>query len=451
MKAWLRRKLPRSWLLLYHRLVAWLAAVYFWFPANRIVVIGVTGTKGKTTVCNLIAALIGETSCKVGMATTANFKIGKKEWINDKKQTMLGRFQLQGLLWEMVGAGCKVAVIETSSEGIAQCRHSEINYDVVVFTNLTPEHIESHGSFEEYKKAKGRLFSHLTTCQRKRNAGKVIPKKIVVNADDKYAKYFLSFEADEKLTYGIDSQADIMASDIITSKQGIEFKVNCIDKDLQFKIKGIQFTSPLLGRFNAYNLIASIASCRALGLPVAEMPAVIKKIKGIPGRMELVNAGQDFTVVVDYAHEPHSFEKVLRTLIDLYKAEGSKLIVVTGSCGGGRDIKRQPIMGKLAAQYADYVIATNEDPYDDLPQAIIDRVAQGAQEAGQVLGKNLFKILDRREGIKKAFELANAGDVVLIAGKGSEPVMAVANGQHVPWDDRQVSRELLQEIIKDKR
>ncbi|MFH2105235.1 MAG: UDP-N-acetylmuramoyl-L-alanyl-D-glutamate--2,6-diaminopimelate ligase, partial [Parcubacteria group bacterium] len=424
------------WLLFYHRAVAWLAAVYFWFPSRRLVVIGVTGTKGKTTVCNLLATLLEEAGYKVGMATTANFKIGGREWINDKKQTMLGRFQLQGMLWEMIGAGCKYAIIETSSEGIAQHRHSGINYDVAVFTNLTPEHIESHGSFQKYKEAKGQFFTHLTARRSKKIAGKPIPKIIVVNADDGHADHFLSFAADQKVTFGVAGEADIKGSDIAVNRSGLQFKINETD-----------FTSPLLGKFNVYNILGSVAVGKTLGLDITKMPAAIAKVKNIPGRMELINVGQDFTVVVDYAHEPRSFEKVLCTLKDLYE---DKLIVVTGSCGGGRDKKRQPVMGQLAAQYADQVIVTNEDPYDDDPQEIINKVAAGAEKAGKVAGNNLFKILDRRAGIKKALELARANDVVLIAGKGSEPVMAVAGGKHVPSDDRQIARELLQEIVKDK-
>ncbi|NQV13797.1 MAG: UDP-N-acetylmuramoyl-L-alanyl-D-glutamate--2,6-diaminopimelate ligase [Parcubacteria group bacterium] len=436
MKTWLRKKLPQSWLLFYHRAVAWLAAVYFWFPSRRLIVIGVTGTKGKTTVCNLLSVLLEEAGHKVGMATTANFKIDQREWINDKKQTMLGRFQLQGMLWEMIGAGCKYAIIETSSEGIAQYRHSGINYDVAVFTNLTPEHIESHGSFQKYKEAKGQLFAHLTTRRPKKITGKPVPKIIVANTDDEQADYFLSFAADQKVTFGVAGEADIKASDVTVGRSG-----------LQFKVDGVDFTSPLLGKFNVYNILGSVAVGKALGLDVTKMPAAIAKVKNIPGRMETISASQDFTVIVDYAHEPHSFEKVLRTVGSLYDG---KLIVVTGSCGGGRDKKRQPVMGQLAARYADQVIVTNEDPYDDDPQEIIDEVAAGAEKAGKVAGNNLFKILDRRAGIKKALSLARTDDVVLIVGKGSEPVMAVAGGKHVSSDDREMARELLNEIVKDK-
>lgn len=437
MKIWLRQKLPQSWLLLYHRAMAWLAAVYFWFPSNKLIVIGVTGTKGKTTVCNLLTALLENAGHKVGMATTANFKVDQREWVNSKKQTMLGRFQLQGLLWEMVGAGCRYAIIETSSEGIAQHRHSGINYDVAVFTNLSPEHIEAHGSFAAYKKAKGRLFAHLTARRRKRIAGRQVPKTIIVNRDDEQADYFLSFEADRRMMFGIEEKADVMGYGLRVTSYGLEFMVG-----------NVKFRSPLLGRFNVNNILCSVAIGDALGLEIAKMPTAIKKVKNVPGRMELIDEGQDFTVVVDYAHEPRSFEKVLRALRDLFEG---KLIVVTGSCGGGRDKKRQPVMGRLAAQQADYVIVTNEDPYDDDPQEIIDQVAAGAEEAGKVIGQDLFKVLVRRTGIKKALSLARAGDIVLIAGKGSEPVMAVADGKYVPCDDRQMSRELLPEIIKNKR
>ena len=437
MKTWLRQKLPQSWLLGYHRAMAWLAAIYFWFPSRRLIVIGVTGTKGKTTVCNLLAALLEGAGHKVGMATTANFKVDQREWINDKKQTMLGRFQLQGLLWEMVGAGCKYAIIEVTSQGVAQFRHRGINFDLTLFTNLTPEHIESHGSFQKYKEAKGELFAHLTARRQKKIAGKSIAKKIVANIDDEHAKYYLSFAADEKTTFGVDGQADVKASDIVVSRQGLQFKIN-----------GVEFVSPLLGRFNIYNLLGSIAAGQALGLPVAEMPAVVEKMKDVPGRMEVINEGQDFTVIVDYAHEPVSLEKAYQAVSDL---GAQKIISVLGSQGGGRDCAKRPVMGGLAAKYVDYVVVTNEDPYDNDPQEIIDQVAGGAEKVGKMLGQDLFKILDRKEGIKKALELASAGDVVLIAGKGSEPVMVVAGGEHVPSDDRKMARDILQKIVKNNR
>ena len=433
MKEKIRKLIPKSWLLFYHKALAVLAAVGFGFPSRKLIVIGVTGTKGKTTTCNLIAKILEGAGNKVGMATTANFKIGKKEWVNDKKQTMLGRFSLQGLLWKMAGAECQYAIVEVTSEGIAQSRHWGINFDVVVFTNLTPEHIESHGSFENYKQAKGKLFEYLTSQKNKIIAGQKIAKTIVANIDDEHADYFLKFPADKKITYSLndtlDNGADLKAVNIVVTQSGVQFDIN-----------QVHFSSPLLGRFNIYNLLAGIAVAQALGSSFEEISDTIKKISGVPGRMEVINEGQNFTVIVDYAHEPVSAGEAYKTVQGF---GDKKIISVIGSQGGGRDQAKRPILGKLAAKYADCVIVTNEDPYDDDPQEIIDEVATGAAQVGKILQKDLFKILDRQEGIKKALSLAQADDVVLIMGKGSEPVMAVAGGQHIPWDDRQVTRELL--------
>lgn len=402
-----------------------------------MVVIGVTGTNGKSSVVNFISQLLEMAGHSVGFTSTVNFKIGKKEWLNNIKMTMPGRFQLQKLLRQMADAGCEYAIIETSSEGIKQWRHFGINYDVAVFTNLTPEHIESHGGFENYKRAKGELFKHLTEKPRKTIKGEKIPKQIIVNADDEHAEYFLEFKADKK--YGFTFQPPF-------NGMGLEYlhidDVKLKEEGSEFKINNNVIRLPLFGEFNIQNAVAAFAAARALGVPFEKAISYLEKIQAVPGRLEFINAGQPFDVIIDYAPEPASM-RVLIKFLEQYKS--ARRIHVLGSCGGGRDIARRPVLGKLAADYADIVIVTNEDPYDEDPQEIIDQVAMGALGAGKKEGETLFRILDRREAIRKALSLAKPNNMVVITGKGAEQAMCAANGKKIPWDDRSVVRE---ELIK---
>lgn len=431
-KELIKKIVPTSVLLTYHKILAVLAARKYEDPSEQLIVIGVTGTNGKSTTCNLIAQLLESAGKKVGLTTTVNFKIGEKEWLNDKKMTMLGRLQLQKFLRQMVDEGCEYAVIETSSQGIEQFRHAGINYDVAVFTNLTPEHIEAHGGFDNYKAAKGKLFSHLTDKPYKEINGQMIPKIIVANADDEHVSYFLNFQADKKLTFGINSESDYQV-------EALQFKVS----KTFFKLYGKDFQTSLIGEFNLYNILAAVATARALGISLDDLRSGVLRLKGVPGRMERIDEGQNFTVIVDYAPEPGSLDQLYKTL-KLF--EINRIIHVLGSCGGGRDVARQPVMGKMVGEFADVVIVTNEDPYDDDPMAIINNIASGALEAGKVEEQDLFKILSRKAAIEKAISLAQEGDLVLITGKGAEQAMAVAGGKHVPWDDRAVSRGALKQL-----
>jgi UDP-N-acetylmuramoyl-L-alanyl-D-glutamate--2,6-diaminopimelate ligase len=430
MKALIKKLIPKSILQIYHKFLAKLAALIYGNPSEKMIVIGVTGTNGKTTTVKLIARALEAGGFKVGFTSTAEFKIADKEWLNDKKMTMLGRFQLQKLLKEMLKAGCQYAVVETSSQGVEQFRHLGINYDYAVFTNLTPEHIEAHGGFENYKNAKGKFFEFLTKKKHKVIDNKTINKVSVVNMDDKYFEYFSSFKADKKIFYSINNGgADWQAKDVKVSLTGTEFSV-----------KNENFNLGIIGAFNVFNALPAIAIASNEGVSMEKIKQGLANLKVMPGRMELINEGQNFTVLVDYAPEPKSLEKLYETIKIVEK---NKIIHVLGSCGGGRDIARRPILGKMAGQTADFVIVTNEDPYDDDPIEIINQVAAGAIEAGKKLNENLFKILDRREAIKKALSLAKEKDLVILTGKGSEQAMVVANGKLIPWDDRKVVRELL--------
>lgn len=446
MKTLIKKLIPESVLNLYHKFMALLAAFWYANPSENMIVIGVTGTKGKSSTCNLIAKVLDSAGFKVGMTTTANFRIADKEWINDKKMTMLGRFDLQKLLKQMINAGCQYAVIETSSEGIKQFRHLGINYDIAVFTNLTEEHIESHGSFENYKNAKLELFKHLTKKKTKVLNHNKIEKQIIVNIDDPHVKDFLNNKADKKIGYKTINQSNqfdldnlISASDVRLTAKGSDFSV---DSHL--------FSLNLPGKFNVYNALAAISVAYSQQISFDEIKKGLEKVKGIPGRMEFINKGQNFKVIVDYAHEPASLEQVYLSLknSNILHTE-SKIIHVLGSCGGGRDTSRRPVLGRIAAENADIVIITNEDPYNDDPAEIIEQVANGAAEH-KVLNKNLYKILDRRQAIAKALVMVKENDVVLVTGKGSEQCIMSKAGEKIPWDDRKVVAEELEKLSKNK-
>jgi len=410
----------------------------YWYgnPSNKLIVIGVTGTNGKSTTVNLIGKILEQTA-KIGWASTANYKIAEKEWLNNTKMTMLGRMQTQKLLREMVKAGCKYAIIETSSEGIKQYRHIGINYDVAVFTNLTPEHLEAHGGFENYKKAKTKLFEHLTKKSYKIINGQKILKTIIANLDDANVADFLNFPADRKITFSLNKPTDLKAEEIQINANGSSFSVN-----------GYSFSINLISEVNVYNALAAIAVAKSQNISDETIQKALIDFKNMPGRFEWIETNRDFKVMIDYAPEPGSLAVLYETL-KLFKF--NNIIHVLGSCGGGRDKARQPVLGRMAAENAQVVIITNEDPYDDNPMEIINNVATGALEkgsprfgeAGKILNQNLFKIEDRREAIKKALLLAQANDLVLITGKGSEQFICVANGKKIPWDDRKVVRELL--------
>ncbi len=446
MKRHLKKLLPAFVLEWYHLVLAYLAALRYGFPSEKMTVIGVTGTNGKSTTCNLIARLFEEAGFKVGMTTTVNFKIADKEWLNDTKMTMLGRSRLQKLLADMAAAGCRYAIVETSSEGIKQHRHAAINYDAAVFTNLTPEHIESHGGFENYKAAKGKLFAKLASESVKTFDGRPVPKVGIINLRDPHAGYFMDMTGVAKVGYlaelplpggGVASAASpteelqdlVKATDVRLSARGSSFSV-----------RGEVFNTKLLGGFNVENALAAVAVGLTFGLDLAGMVRTLAKIEGVPGRLEFVDAGQLFSVLVDYAPEPESFRKLYEVLALFPK---KRVIHVLGSTGGGRDIARRPILGELAAQNADVVIVTNEDPYDDDPMTIIKDVAAGAEKAGKTPGKDLFLILDRAEALQKAVDLAGPEDLVIVTGKGAEQAMCVAGGRKIPWDDRVKLREAI--------
>jgi len=385
-----KKVIPPFLLDFYHFSLALSGAVLYGFPSRKIKVIGVTGTNGKSTVVEFITKIFEEAGMKIASQSSIRFKIKDREWPNAFKMTMPGRFFIQKFLRQAVDSGCQFAVLEVTSEGIKQYRHKFIDFEVAVFTNLSPEHIEAHGGFDNYKKAKGKLFQTVKNIH-------------VINLDDENADYFLRFPAKKKYTYGLE-RGDIN------------------NNEIQFKLK-------LPGEFNIYNALAATCVGLSQGIKLDVCKKAVEKIEGISGRMEEV-ISQPFKVFVDYAFTPNALEKVYRTL----KPQTGKMICVLGACGGGRDKWKRKVLGKIAVENCDRVIVTNEDPYDEDPMKIIDQVVAGTADRAE-------KVLDRREAIGKSLSMANSGDVVVITGKGSEPWLCVADGKKIPWDDRKVVRE----------
>ena len=401
MKDFLKKILPNFILSFYHFILPFLGALIYGFPSKKLILIGVTGTNGKTTTTEMIREIFEKAGKKIALLNSVRFKIGDKEEINKLRMTMPGRFFIQRFLKRAVKEGCEFAILEVTSEGIKQHRHRFLNFKVAVFTNLAPEHIEAHGSFEKYREAKEKFFQ----------ATKEIH---VINVEDENSDYFLKFPAKRKITYGL--------------KKG---DINLENTKIKLKIPG---------RFNIYNALAAISVAISQGIDKDFAIKVLEDFKGVPGRMEEV-VSKPFRVIVDYAFTPNALEKVYQTLrTSNFQLPNSKLICVLGACGGGRDKWKRPVLGQLAAKYCDEVIVTNEDPYDEDPWQIIEEVAVGTKGKAR-------KILDRREAIRTALKLAKEGDIVIITGKGCEPSICV-KGKKIPWDDRKVVKEEFEKIYE---
>ncbi len=435
MKKAFRTLIPERLLSLYHYFLALAAAVWYGFPSRHIVPIGITGTKGKTSTANFIWSCLSAGKILTGIITTANIRIGDREILNAYHMTMPGPFTIQRLLREMVRAGCTHCVIETTSEGLKQHRETGLQYDIAVFTNLFPEHLPSHGgSFETYKEMKGKMFASLLSHPRKVVGQRQVEKIIIANAVSEHAPYFLGFPADRKVTFAVEKKADYTAQEVRSNATGVAFTVG-----------GKEFRLSIPGAFNVSNALPAIIISRLADIDDASIARGLEGLTLIPGRMERIEAGQKFTLFIDYAHEGESMRNVLETATAM-RAPAGKIIVLLGAEGGGRDKAKRPIMGKLAGTMADYVVVSNVDPYSDDPQQILEDIAKVAEQAGKKRDTDLFVIEERREGIKKALSLARAGDIVLITGKGAEQSIVIG-GKSLPWDDRTVVREELQKLL----
>jgi len=428
----LRRFVPeflKNW---YHFFLGLISAVFYGFPSRKLKVIGITGTNGKTTTVELTEKIFEEAGYKIASISSIKFKIGEKVKENLLRITMPGRFFLQRFLKRALNTGCKYVILEVTSEGIKQHRQRFIDFDVAAFINLTPEHIESHGSFEDYKKAKGKLF-------------KQSKKVSVVNLDDAYADYFLKFPAAEKYGYKIESKTQ---NPKLKNLKIIEAK-NCkvAHKGISFNVNEVNFNLKLLGGFNIYNALAAISVASSQEIDLKTCKRALEKVEGMPGRMEIV-IDKPFKVIVDYAFTPNALKQVYKTIRRGFSPK--KMICVFGACGGGRDKWKRPVLGKIAARFCDEIILTNEDPFDEEPMGIIEQIASGVENISKNQPKStLYKIQDRKEAINKALNFAKSEDVVVITGKGCEPSICLAGGKEIPWDDRKVVREEFKKVAKD--
>lgn len=390
----------------YHYFITTLGAIIYGFPANKIKVIGVTGTKGKSSTVELINSVFEETGFKTAMTSTIHFKIGEEIIPNKYKMSMPGRFFMQKFLFDAVKAKCDFAIIEMTSEGSKQFRHKYIYTDAFIFTNLSPEHIERHGSFENYREAKVKMVDNL------KNKNGVL----IVNEDDENANAFMERYKGEVKSFSIKDAN-------INSTSPIDF-----DYDEE------NYKSELVGEFNIKNILAAITVAKHFEIGDEKIKSGILNLKKVEGRAQFVPNNLGIDIVVDYAHTPDSLEAIYQAFRE------KKIIGVLGNTGGGRDTWKRPLMGKIANDYCDFVFLTDEDPYDEDPLKIVNEMRESIDS------EKLEIEMNRKEAIKKAILKANKGDVVLITGKGTDPYIMRANGEKEPWSDFGKVEEVLREF-----
>ncbi len=401
------------------RALADAADAWFGRPSERLTVIGITGTDGKTTTSFLAVDVLRAGGKRPGLIGTVAIDIGDKRVANDDRNTTPEAPELQEALSRMVEAGNDSVVLEATSHGLVLERTRNCRFDVGVITTVTSEHLELHGTLENYRAAKAMLVEEAPLA--------------ILNADDDAFGYFRDRAGGRVLTYGVDSDADLRATGVVSDADGSHFTLDATGWRGEVNL-------PVPGRYNVSNALAALAIAHALDVDLSVAADALARTSGVPGRMERVAVGQPFTVVVDYAHTADSLEKVLRTLRAVTRG---RLISVFGSAGE-RDPTKRPAMGGVSATLADVTIVTDEDPRLEDPRLINEAIADGARGAGARDGESLFVIDDRREAIRRAVGLAEAGDVVLLAGKGHE--LCIFYGvEKRPWDDRAAAREALAE------
>lgn len=433
------KKIIPSWMLrLYHRGIAFGTKFIYGNPGKDLTIIGFTGTNGKSSTVHMTGHILRAVGIKVAWISTATIRIGDREWLNDSKMTMPGHGAIQKFLRQAKKEGCTHAVVEVSSQGVDQSRDVGIPFDVAGFLNITPEHIEYHGSFDRYRDTKLDFFRHLGAHRYKKN-GKLQNRSLVINIDDPNGYYFFSVGVEKYLGFTRTGKKFpgftnfFAASDIHDSHNGlISFQVNHHPCELH-----------LFGEYSIDNALAALAATYAIGVPLEKSTQTLASFPGVPGRMEVITK-KPFTVIVDYAPEPASMNALYETV---EKMEHHRIIHVFGSAGGGRDVARRPILGSLVGLHADIAIITNEDPYDDDPMKIMNDVAEGVRKEGKLTERETFFIVpERRAAIALAVSKASEGDVVLITGKACEQWIMGKNGSKIPWDDRTVTREELARI-----
>ena len=402
-----------------------LAAAVYGDPSSKLRLIGVTGTDGKTTTAHLIGHVLDRCGLACGYLSSVGFEYGTGFELNATHMTTLEATSIQSMLADAVRAGRRSMAVEASSEGLAQARLKGCEFDVAVFTNLTRDHLDFHGSMERYLEAKGRLFTML-----QRPTAKRFPRTAVLNADEDSSAYLRGLSEADVVTYGF-KDADLRGTDVESEDFVIRFSVHHAGEKLPALL-------PMLGRFNVYNSLAALAVATSQGVALSDAVQALASFPGVPGRLERIDQGQAFAVFVDIASTPAALENVLRVL---RPATPGRLWAVFGAAGG-RDAARRRGMGEVAALLTDRCVLTNEDPRDEDPDAIIETIAAALRDGGRAEGSDFVRIPDRRSAIQHAFEHAEAGDTVLLAGKATETTMVFADGP-VAWDERAIAIELL--------
>ncbi|MEN9912688.1 MAG: hypothetical protein RLY66_96 [Candidatus Parcubacteria bacterium] len=399
----------------YHWTLSFAAALWYRFPSRDIKVIAITGTKGKSSTVEILNSILEEAGYKTAVSNTIRFKVGDISSDNLYKMSMPGRFFIQKIIRKAVNNDCQYMIMEMTSQGALLHRHRFIQMDAFVFTNLSPEHIEAHGSYENYAQSKLSIARQLGKSKKEN-------RTLIVNADDTESDRFMECGADKKMSFSIH---DVEPYEI--KKEGLEFTLD-----------GRRVRSHLSGLFNLYNITAAITAAKSQGVGTQEIIRAIEGFNGIPGRVQKIEAGQDFTVIVDYAHTADSLEKLYQVF------QSSRNICVLGGTGGGRDTSKREIMGKIADTYCAEIILTDEDPYDEDPKKIVDDVAKGVSTQRPTI------IMDRREAIHEAVKRAKTGDAVLITGKGTDPYIMGPKGTKTSWSDAKIAKEELQKMLSVK-
>ena len=406
---------------IFHFLIAWASSIVYRFPSRKLFVLGVTGTKGKSTVLELISTILEAAGKKTALISSVRVKYGDESEKNSTSMTMPGRGYLQKFLRRVVGAGCDYALIEVTSQGVLQSRHRFIDFDAALVTNLHAEHIEAHGSFENYRAAKVKFFKDMGSSWKAR-------KYFFINDSISGKELF------EKAANGYGKVAFFSREDFIHEDLSKRYS---LDSDKAKKL----ISGWLQNDFNLENVAAAVAFAKSQAISWDTIFKALENFRGVPGRMEYV-IREPFAVVIDYAHTPDSLSAVYKTLSEAGK---KRLVCVLGAAGGGRDKWKRPEMGKIAADYCAEIILTNEDPYDEPPLSILEEIEKGIwkERNNTNLKVNYEKILDRSAAIRKAIALAEKNDVVILTGKGSEPFLHLERGKQIPWSERKVVEQAL--------
>ncbi len=398
-----------------------LSNVFYNYPSRKFLLIGVTGTNGKTTTTNLISKIFEDQGHKVGLVGTIHNRIGEK--IMPVERTTPESSDLQELFSQMVEQGVSCVVMEVSSHALDLARVRGCDFDIAVFTNLSQDHLDYHPTMEDYFSAKAKLFTGLALKDSTEKR-----KFAVINVDDPWGQKLINEIHGQKISYGVENEANFRAENINITSNGVSYQIN---------EKGVQLQ--LTGKFNVYNSLAAIAVAHSQGISLDKAIKSLEEVSGIPGRFQLVEGTQDFAVIVDYAHTPDSLINVLTTAREFAKG---RIITVFG-CGGDRDRTKRPLMGKAAAQYSDFTIITSDNPRTEDPEQIIADILPGVKE--MVGPEKYLVVVDRKEAIAEALKMARKDDIIIIAGKGHETYQEI-KGKKYPFDDKKVAEEMLKHL-----